>query len=579
MKTLIKYLKGYEKECFLAPFFKLLEACMDLIVPLAMSVIIDQGIENQDLAFIRNMAILLVVLAAVGLLCAITAQFFAAKAAAGFGRKLRSALFRHIQSLSAETVDEIGTSTLVTRMTSDVNTVQNGVNLCLRLLLRSPIVVFGAMIMALSLDWKTAMVFVVVIPLLLLSVFIISGVTIPGYRRVQSVLDRVLGITHENLTGVRVIRAFRMEQREVQEFDSANAELTALQLRMGRISVLLNPLTYLLINLGVLAIIQFGGVRVNVGSLTQGEVVAMMNYAAQILTEGVKLANFIILMAKMFSSAGRIQSVFQRKAGMEQGNATPEEGSGAPVVELRDVSLTYKGAAYASLSHIHLKVTRGETIGIIGGTGAGKTSLISLLSRFYDATEGQVLVDGLDVKEYALTDLRSKIGLVPQKAQLFAGTIRSNLLWGNENATEDDLWRALKLAQADEMVREKEGGLDAVVTQNGRNFSGGQRQRLTIARALVRRPEILILDDSASALDYATDARLRMALKSIAGETTTFIVSQRASSLLHADQILVLEDGEPVGLGTSEELLKTCPVYREIYETQFQSTEKEAACE
>lgn len=576
MKSLLKYLKGYEKESFFAPFFKLLEACFDLFVPLVMAVIIDEGIICQDLVFIRNMAVVLVMLAAVGLLCAITAQFFAAKAAAGFGRGLRSALFHHIQSLSAETVDQVGTSTLVTRMTSDINTVQNGVNWCLRLLLRSPIVVFGAVLMALSIDWKTALVFIAVIPLLLASVLVISGVTIPGYRRVQAVLDRVLGITHENLTGVRVIRAFRMEQREVQEFDDANAELTALQLRMGRISVLLNPLTYLLMNLGVLVIIQISGVRVNVGSLTQGEVVAMVNYAAQILTEGVKLANFIILAAKMFSSAGRIQSVFEWKPGMEQGSAAPEEDCSAPVAELRNVSLTYRGAAYASLSNINLTVQRGETVGIIGGTGSGKTSLISLLPRFYDATAGEVLVDGVNVKEYPLSDLRAKIGLVPQKAQLFAGTIRSNLLWGNEDATEEDLWHALELAQADEIVKGKDGGLDAVVAQNGKNFSGGQRQRLTIARALVRRPEILILDDSASALDYATDARLRMALKSIAGETTVWIVSQRASSLIHADQILVLEDGAPVGLGTSDELLAACPVYREIYETQFQGTKKEA---
>ncbi len=575
VKRLLVYLKDYKKESVLAPLFKLLEACFDLLVPLVMTAIIDVGIAQSDRGYIYRMCLVLVLLALVGMVSAVTAQYFAARAAVGFGTKVRHALFHHIQHLSFGEVDRIGTSTLITRLTSDCNTVQSGVNMALRLLLRSPIVVFGALIMAFTIDWQCALIVAAVIPLIAGAVFGITGFTIPGYKRVQGKLDRVLGITHENLTGVRVLRAFRREDAEVERFDAGNEDLTRENLRVGRVAVLLNPLTYLIINLGVLVIIYVGGFRVEAGSLTQGEVVALVNYMGQILVELVKLANLMNQLSKTLSSADRIAAILAVEPGMGAPETLPEPQSAAPAVSFRHVSLTYQGAGAESLTDLTFSAQPGETIGIVGGTGSGKSSLVELIPRFYDATVGSVQVDGVDVKDYPLPELRKKIGIVPQKAVLFTGTIRSNLRWGNEDATDEALWEALRLAQAEDVVKGK-GGLDAVVAQNGRNFSGGQRQRLTIARALVGSPKILILDDSASALDYATDAALRKALRTIR-DTTVFIVSQRASSLAHADKIIVLEDGKAVGIGTSRELLETCPVYREIYYTQFQKpAEKEA---
>jgi ABC-type multidrug transport system fused ATPase/permease subunit len=576
MKRLLVYLKDYKKESILAPLFKLLEACFDLLVPLVMTQIIDVGIKNSDVPYIYKMSLLLVLLAVVGVISAVTAQYFAAKAAIGFGTGVRHGLFAHIQRLSFDEVDRIGSSTLITRLTSDCNTVQNGVNMALRLLLRSPVVAFGALIMALTIDLRCALIVAVTIPLIGLSVFFVTGTTIPGYRRVQAKLDQVLGVTRENLTGVRVLRAFRREEAEVQRFDERNQALTEENLRVGRISVLLNPLTYLIINLGVLVIIYVGGFRVEAGTLTQGQIVALVNYMGQILVEMVKFANLIAQLSKTFSSADRIADVLELTPGMTQlADSADSAGAAVPAVEFDHVSLTYQGAGDESLSDLTFRAMPGETIGVVGGTGSGKSSLVELIPRFYDVTKGAVRVNGKDVRTYPLVELRKAVGIVPQKAVLFSGTIRSNLLWGNENATDEELWAALRLAQAEEIVRGKEGGLDAAVAQNGRNFSGGQRQRLTIARALVGSPKILILDDSASALDYATDAALRKALRTIR-DTTVFIVSQRASSLAHADKIIVLEDGKAVGIGSSKELLKTCPVYREIYETQFQTSGEEA---
>ncbi len=568
MKRLLVYLKDYKKESILAPLFKLLEACFDLLVPLVMTAIIDVGIAQADRPYIYRMCLVLVLLAVVGMVSAVTAQYFAAKAAVGFGAKVRHALFRHIQHLSFDEVDRIGTSTLITRLTSDCNTVQSGVNMALRLLLRSPIVVFGALIMAFTIDWQCALIVAAVIPLIAGAVFGITGITIPGYKRVQGKLDRVLGVTHENLTGVRVLRAFRREDAEVERFDAGTEALTQENLRVGCVAVLLTPLTYLIITLGELVIIYVGGFRVEAGTMTQGQIVALVNYMAQILVELVKLANLINQLSKTLSSADRIAAVLAVAPGMGAPEEAPEAQSVAPAVSFQNVSLTYQGAGAESLADLTFTAMPGETIGIVGGTGSGKASLVELIPRFYDATVGSVQVDGIDVKGYPLSELRKKIGIVPQKAVLFTGTIRSNLKWGNEDATDEELWEALRLAQAEDVVKGK-GGLDAVVAQNGRNFSGGQRQRLTIARALVGSPEILILDDSASALDYATDAALRKALRSIQN-TTVFIVSQRASSLAHADQIIVLEDGKAVGIGTSKELLEICPVYQEIYYTQLQ---------
>ncbi len=592
MKKLLIYLKDYKKETVFAPLFKMLEATFELFVPLVMAAIIDRGIGRTDTGYVLKMGSILVALGLIGLLCSITAQYFAAKAAVGFSTGLKHALFDHIQSLSFTEIDTLGTSTLITRMTSDVNQVQNGVNMVLRLFLRSPFIVFGAMIMAFTIDGKAAMIFVVTIPLLAVVVFGIMALTMPMYKKVQAGLDAVLGSTRENLTGARVIRAFHKEEEETERFEEKNDVLTHLQLVVGRISALTNPVTYIIINAATIILLYTGAVRVENGSITQGEVVALVNYMSQILVELIKLANLIITITKALACANRIEAVFEVESSMEwrdtaeegkglaktdnrtAGDAVPAKKSGTDAeaslaVEFDHVHLTYGGAGAESLSDIHIQVPKGQTVGIIGGTGSGKSSLVNMIPRFYDATTGAVRVDGRDVKTYGMEELREKIGIVLQKAVLFRGTIRDNLLWGNGSATDEELWEALRLAQAKEFVETKEGRLDAPVAQEGRNLSGGQRQRLTIARALVGKPEILILDDSASALDYATDAALRRALKELPGEPTVFIVSQRASSIRHADQIIVLEDGEMAGCGTHEELLAGCEVYQEIYYSQY----------
>jgi len=574
MRKLLVYLKDYKKETVLAPLFKMLEATFELFVPLVMANIVDYGIRGTDTGFVLRMGLLLVALGLVGLLCSITAQFFAAKAAVGFSTKLKHALFDHIQSLSFTEIDTLGTSTLITRMTSDVNQVQNGVNMVLRLFLRSPFIVFGAMIMAFTIDVRAALIFVVTIPVLALVVFGIMMITMPMYRKVQAGLDAVLGVTRENLTGARVIRAFHKEEEEIERFEEKNGALADLQLVVGRISALTNPVTYIIVNAATVILLYTGAVRVNEASISQGQVVALVNYMSQILVELIKLANLIITITKALACAHRIESIFEVKSSMEWEGLTENPAAENDLaVEFDHVHLTYGGAGGESLCDINMKVKRGETVGIIGGTGSGKSSLVHMIPRFYDATEGVVRVDGRDVKEYGMEELRQKIGMVLQKAVLFRGTIRENLLWGNGAATDEELWEALRVAQAKEFVEAKEGGLDAPVAQEGRNLSGGQRQRLTIARALVARPEILILDDSASALDYATDAALRKALKELPEDTTVFIVSQRASSLMHADQIIVLEDGEMAGCGTHEELLVDCEVYQEIYYSQFERKE------
>lgn len=561
-------MKDYKKESFLAPLFKLLEASFDLIVPLIIAQIINVGIANRDKGYILLMCGLLVIQGIVGLVCAITAQYFAAKAAVGFSTKLRHALFNKIQTLSYSELDTVGTSTLITRMTSDVNQVQNGVNLVLRLFLRSPFIVFGAMIMAFTIDVRSALVFAVAIPLLSIVVFGIMLWTMPLYKKVQQALDRVLSTTRENLTGVRVIRAFCKEKTEIDEFDSRNNTLNHLQQFVGKISALMNPLTYVLINLAVVVLIYVGALQVNSGNLNQGDVVALYNYMSQILVELVKLANLIITITKALACANRVQSVLELTSSLEKTPEVQAEANPAKV-EFRHVNLRYHGASADSLSDIDFRAEPGQTIGIIGGTGSGKTSLVNLIPHFYDATGGTVLVDGRDVKSYDPDELRYKIGVVPQKAVLFKGTIRENLLWGNPNATPADIDKALEVSQAKEIVSGKEGGLEAPVEQNGKNLSGGQRQRLTIARALVRNPEILILDDSASALDFATDARLRKAIREMDNSPTVFIVSQRTSSIRHADKIIVLDDGQVCGIGTHDELLENCEVYQEIYQSQF----------
>ena len=572
MKRLMMYLKDYKKESILAPLFKLLEAFFELMVPLVMANIIDYGISNRNMGYIGKMGLLLLLLGVVGLASSITAQFFAAKAAVGVSTKLRQALFDHIEDLSFTDIDKAGTSTMITRMTSDVNQVQSGINMTLRLFLRSPIIVFGAMIMAFTIDVKCALIFVVAIPLLSIVVFGIILSTIPMYKKVQSRLDQVLGITRENLTGVRVIRAFHQEAKEEERFRENNEALSAMQIFVGKISACMNPVTYIIVNGAIIALIYTGAVQVNIGNLSQGEVVAIINYMNQILVELVKLANLIVQVSKALACAGRVQAVLDTKPGMEfpaelTGNVPAEKAGDA--VRFDHVSLTYKGAGAPSLSDINFTAKRGQTIGVIGGTGSGKSSLISLIPRFYDATEGSVEIMGRPVRQYPRADLRGKVAVVMQKAQLFGGTIRSNLLWGSQNASDADLWAALETAQAAEFVKAKPLGLDEPVEQGGRNLSGGQKQRLTIARALVGKPDILILDDSASALDYATDAALRKALAALPGDLTVFIVSQRAASLQHADQIIVLDDGRMVGLGRHAELLESCPVYKEIYESQF----------
>ena len=610
MKKLLVYLKDYKKETVLAPLFKLLEASFELFVPLVMAAIIDNGIANGDRGYIGQMCLVLIALGIIGLTCSITAQYFAARAAVGFAAQMKQALFAHIQSLSFTEMDTVGTSTLITRMTSDANQVQNGVNMVLRLFLRSPFIVFGAMIMAFTIDVKAALVFVAAIPLLSIVVFGIMVVTTPMYRKVQGGLDAVLGITRENLTGVRVLRAFNKEESERKRFEATNGALAQMQKAVGRLSALMNPVTYIIINGAVIALVWTGAWQVENGVITQGEVVALVNYMSQILVELIKLANLIVTITKAIACGNRIESIFEMSSSLtdpaaengqkasengrkaaEDGQKTPENGrkaaedgqktpSGAsrtqdvPAVAFEHVCLTYKNAGAESLTDIDFQARPGQTIGVIGGTGSGKSSLVNLIPRFYDVTKGRVLVDGRDVREYPLSELRGKIGMVLQKAVLFQGTIRENLLWGKEDASDEELYRALEIAQARDFVEEKNGGLDAPVAQGGKNLSGGQRQRLTIARALVRRPFILILDDSASALDYATDARLRKAIREMEEGPTVFIVSQRAASIRHADQIIVLDDGEVAGIGTHEQLLAGCPAYQEIYYSQFEKEER-----
>ena len=567
MKKLLKYMRGYGKECVLGPLFKLLEATFELFIPLVVADIVDTGIARADNGYIVKMCLVMVGLGIIGLICAVTAQYFAAGAAVGFATRLRHAVMEHILTLSYGQIDTLGSSTLVTRMTSDINQVQNGVNLTLRLLLRSPFVVFGAMIMAFTIDAQAALIFLGLIAVLCLVVFGVMLITMPMYKNVQGSLDRVTAATRENLAGIRVLRAFCMEQSQKAFFRNLTQQLNQKQLRAGGISALMNPLTFVIVNLAVVALVNTGAWKVEGGILTQGLVIALYNYMSQILVELVKMANLIISMTKAAACAGRVASVLELACDQEDGEIEPETLRGQ--VEFRGVSARYSGAAEASLENISFTAQPGQTIGIIGGTGSGKTTLINLIPRLYEACQGQVLIDGLDVRKYRMEQLRQKIGIVPQKAVLFKGTIRKNLLWGNENATDQDLWTALNLAQAREVVKDKEGELDAPVSQGGSNFSGGQRQRLTIARALVRKPAILILDDSASALDYATDAALRSAIRNMENPPTTFIVSQRAASVRYADQILVLDEGELVGRGTHQELLKTCPVYQEIYHSQF----------
>ena len=596
MKKLLVYLKDYKKETVLAPLFKLLEASFELFVPLVMAAIIDNGIANGDRGYIGQMCLVLIALGIIGLTCSITAQYFAARAAVGFAAQMKQALFAHIQSLSFTEMDTVGTSTLITRMTSDANQVQNGVNMVLRLFLRSPFIVFGAMIMAFTIDVKAALVFVAAIPLLSLVVFGIMVITTPMYRKVQGGLDAVLGITRENLTGVRVLRAFNKEESERKRFEATNGALAQMQKAVGRLSALMNPVTYIIINGAVIALVWTGAWQVENGVITQGEVVALVNYMSQILVELIKLANLIVTITKAIACGNRIESIFEMSSSLtdpaaEIGQKTAENGRKAaengqktpagasrtqdvPAVAFEHVCLTYKNAGAESLTDIDFQARPGQTIGVIGGTGSGKSSLVNLIPRFYDVTKGRVLVDGRDVREYPLSELRGKIGMVLQKAVLFQGTIRENLLWGKEDASDEELYRALEIAQARDFVEEKNGGLDAPVAQGGKNLSGGQRQRLTIARALVRRPSILILDDSASALDYATDARLRKAIREMEEGPTVFIVSQRAASIRHADQIIVLDDGEVAGIGTHEQLLAGCPAYQEIYYSQFEKEER-----
>jgi multidrug ABC transporter, permease/ATP-binding protein len=574
MKRLMMYLKDYKKESILAPLFKLLEAFFELMVPLVMANIIDYGISNRNMGYIGKMGLLLLLLGVVGLASSITAQFFAAKAAVGVSTKLRQALFDHIEDLSFTDIDKAGTSTMITRMTSDVNQVQSGINMTLRLFLRSPIIVFGAMIMAFTIDVKCALIFVVAIPLLSIVVFGIILSTIPMYKKVQSRLDQVLGITRENLTGVRVIRAFHQEAKEEERFRENNEALSAMQIFVGKISACMNPVTYIIVNGAIIALIYTGAVQVNIGNLSQGEVVAIINYMNQILVELVKLANLIVTMTKALACAERVASVFDIGAdaayvGAQNQKLADKVDKSAPFLDFKHVSLTYQGAGAPTLQDMNFTVNRGDTVGIIGGTGSGKTSLVNLIPGFYPATEGEILLEGRDIRTMSDEELRGRIGVVPQKAVLFKGTIRSNLQWGKPDAAEEEMWKALELAQASEVVDGKPGKLDATVAQNGKNFSGGQRQRLTIARALVRNPEILILDDSASALDYATDAKLRAAIRTLEDKTTTFIVSQRASTIRHADKIIVLDDGEIAGMGTHDELLKDCTVYQEIYYSQY----------
>ncbi len=597
MKKLLVYLKDYKKETVLAPLFKMLEATFELFVPLVMAAIIDQGIGSSNVSYVLRMGGVMILLGVIGLVCSITAQYFSAKAAVGVSTKLKHALFAHIQGLSYTEIDTLGTATMITRMTSDVNQVQSGVNMVLRLFLRSPFIVFGAMVMAFTIDVKAAFIFVVTIPALSVVVFGIMMWTMPLFKKVQAGLDSVLGATRENLTGARVIRAFNKEQEEIEAFERKNSNLAHMQLFVGKISALTNPVTYIIVNVATIVLLYTGAVRVDEGTITQGQVVALVNYMSQILIELVKLANLIITITKALACANRIQSVFEIESGMTWEQAVTPAGAAATDGHRTDeaagtaaqtgqnaedevvfdhVCLTYAGAGAESLSDIDFRVKKGQTVGIIGGTGSGKTSLINMIPRFYDATKGHVRIKGKDVREYGMEELREMIGIVPQKAVLFQGTIRENMQWGKNDATDAQIWQAIETAQAKEFVEQKDGKLEASVAQSGRNLSGGQRQRLTIARALVGKPEILILDDSASALDYATDAALRQAIRDMEGDMTVFIVSQRASSIQHADQIIVLDDGEMADIGTHDELLERCEVYQEIYYSQYPKKEAQS---
>lgn len=576
MKSLLKYIKDYKKESILAPLFKMLEASFELMVPLVMAAIIDKGIADSDTPYIFKMGAILLLLAAVGLISAVTAQYFSAKAAVGFATKLRNALFSHIQELSYTELDTIGANTLITRMTSDVNQLQNGVNLTLRLLLRSPFIVFGAMIMAFTVDVKAALIFAVTIPLLAIVVFGIMIASIPLYKKVQSALDKILGRTRENLSGVRVIRAFCNEDKEIAAFTEENQTLLDLQVFVGKISAAMNPVTYIIVNIALVVLLHTGAIRVDSGIITQGEVVALVNYMSQILVELVKLANLIIQLTKALACAKRVEGVFAITPSMPDGTQPPLQNDTnvtnqpeTDIIKFEHTGLAYSQSSEKSLTDIDFSIKRGETVGIIGGTGSGKTSLVNLIPRFYDATSGSVLINGKNIKEYDTQALRQKIGVVPQKAVLFKGTIKENLLWGNENASPDDIENALSISQSREFVDEKEGRLDFMIAQGGKNLSGGQRQRLTIARAIVRNPDILILDDSASALDYATDARLRAALRQMSDDLTVIIVSQRTSSIQHADKIVVMDDGHIAGIGTHAELLENNEIYQEIYYSQY----------
>lgn len=570
MKHLYPYLRRFRKESILAPLFKMLEATFDLLVPMVVADIIKVGIANGDTTYIWTRCSLLVLMALIGLLCSFTAQYFAARAAIGTSTGLRHELMAHIQSLSFSELDTLGVSTLITRMTSDVNQVQNGLNMFLRLFLRSPFIVAGAMIAAFTIDTQIALIFLAAIPVLAVIVFGIMRITSPMYKTVQSRLDAVTGATRENLSGVRVVRAFGREDAEEENFVQQNGSLNAMQLKVGRIAALMNPLTYVVVNLGIIGILYFGANKIGSGALLSGDVVALVNYMSQILVELVKLANLVVLLTRAIASMGRVSQVLDTPSTM----AFPEKPVSADAasdvaVAFDHVSLRYQGAGAESLSDVTFTAKKGQTIGVIGGTGSGKTTLVSLIPRFYDATKGQVTLLGQPITAYSKEELNRHVAVVMQKAQLFKGTIRSNLLWGNENATDEELWHALSIAQSEDFVRQKPGKLDDPVEQGGRNLSGGQRQRLTIARALVGHPDILILDDSASALDYATDAALRKALRTLPAETTLFIVSQRTSSLRHADQIIVLDDGHVVGIGKHDALMQTCEVYREIHESQF----------
>lgn len=573
MRKLVRYLKNYKKESVIGPLFKLLEACFELLVPLIMARIIDVGIKNKDMTYILQMGSILVLFGVLGLACSLTAQFFAAKAAVGFGTELRHDLFKHIGELSYTEVDQAGTSTLITRMTSDINQVQSGVNLVLRLFLRSPFIVVGALVMAFTISMKLSVIFIIAVPLLSLVIYGIMLITIPLYRRVQKSLDRVLLTTRENLTGVRVVRAFRTQEREKEEFAKQSDALMKLQVLVGRISALLNPVTYVIVNGAIIAIVWFGGIEVNVGALSQGEVIALVNYMSQILLALVALSNLIITFTKALASAGRINEIFALNPSIKDGNGGVKRKSEAPKIELKQVEFCYEGDKSPVLSNLDVAIKKGETIGIIGGTGSGKTTFVNLLPRFYDVTAGEVLIDGVNVKEYTLDHLRKKFGIVPQKPVLFHGTIRDNMRYGKEEATEEEIWEALHIAQATEIVKAKSDELEAIISEGGKNLSGGQRQRLTIARALVRKPDILILDDSGSALDFATDAKLRKAIREYTEEMTVLIVSQRAASIMQADRIFVLDHGKIVGMGTHETLVKECKVYQEICYSQLSKEE------